>query len=140
MESLTYPRYSCNSSQVLLSYLTCALCSSPLSKTPFSPLVQVVKIEVDTAHFKGNYPESCVVEGCRAAKWATGMVGPLSAQVAQMGPWKVLLNRTKLGPHHRHFFAIAPSDAVTHVRLTMLPDGGISRLRVWCELADKASL
>eukprot|EP00047_Mylnosiga_fluctuans_P021076 m.100134 g.100134 ORF g.100134 m.100134 type:complete len:389 (-) comp8741_c0_seq2:2032-3198(-) len=100
----------------------------------------VVKLEVDTAHFKGNYPESCMIEGCQAKTWPTSMVGPQSAQMQAMGPWRVLVPRTKLSANSRHFFSVQPGEPVSHIRLTMFPDGGISRLRVHCLLPAQASL
>eukprot|EP00048_Salpingoeca_helianthica_P001390 m.48911 g.48911 ORF g.48911 m.48911 type:complete len:388 (-) comp11430_c2_seq1:66-1229(-) len=91
----------------------------------------VARIGVDTAHFKGNYPESCLIEGCSAPRWTTAQVGPRAAAAASMGPWTVLLPRTKLGPHQRHNFEVAAGPAVTHIRITIFPDGGVSRLRIY---------
>ncbi|MGE3164873.1 MAG: allantoicase [Planctomycetota bacterium] len=86
----------------------------------------VQRIEVDTAHFKGNYPESCSIDGCVADddRQVTG------ADVE----WIPLLPRKPLQADAQHFFAVEPSTAetrpVTHVRLCIDPDGGVGRLRV----------
>ncbi|MGB8508604.1 MAG: allantoicase [Pyrinomonadaceae bacterium] len=86
------------------------------------------RVEVDTAHFKGNFPESCSLEACRADELAEGAdVGTL--------PWKELLKRTRLQAHTRHFYEEelenAGDAAVTHVRFNIYPDGGVSRLRIY---------
>jgi allantoicase len=86
----------------------------------------VKSVEVDTNHFKGNYPESCWLEGISAGPEAT------EAELGQ-GAWTEIIPRTKLRGHTRHYFtdAIRNADKVfSHVRLWIHPDGGISRLRV----------
>ena len=51
--------------------------------------------------------------------------------------WTEILPRTPLKPHHRHFFSreLANAGPVSHVRLNIFPDGGISRLRVYGHVA-----
>jgi allantoicase len=85
---------------------------------------RVEKLEIDTAHFKGNYPESASLEGCREPRASLGELGESA--------WKELLPRTKLRAHTRHFFAkeLRSRGPFTHVRLRIYPDGGVSRLRV----------
>ena len=83
------------------------------------------RVEVDTSHFKGNFPESCSLEACSA-------IGESAPQLGSAG-WTEILARTKLQAHTRHFFedeikAIGP---VSHVRFNIFPDGGVSRLRVY---------
>ena len=85
-------------------------------------LGRVERIEVDTNHFKGNYPESCTLEGCRAAAGVADDLEGVS--------WEEILPRTKLGPHRRHFLTPAASGPFTHVRFNIYPDGGVSRLRI----------
>jgi allantoicase len=82
----------------------------------------IVRIEVDTDHFKGNAPESCAVEVSDAAT-----LGP--EQISE-APWTTLLPRTPLEPDARHCFELSAAPA-THVRLAIYPDGGIARLRVF---------
>jgi allantoicase len=47
--------------------------------------------------------------------------------------WKVLLPETRLQPHKEHQFEkeVVNGGPFTHVKLTIFPDGGISRLRLW---------
>jgi allantoicase len=88
----------------------------------------IKKIEVDTNHFKGNFPESCLIEGVHR----TGSVSP--EQLAdEFTPWAEILPRTKLSAHTRHVFArqLAAHGPITHARLSIFPDGGVSRLRLW---------
>jgi allantoicase len=92
----------------------------------------VRKIEVDTNHFKGNFPDSCRIEAIDAGGAIAGTVEACALQ-----PWRDLLPRTPLEAHRRHYFSkeLADLGPITHVRLSIYPDGGISRLRVHGELA-----
>ncbi|KAG8986046.1 Allantoicase, partial [Tulasnella sp. 427] len=80
------------------------------------------EVEIDTAHFKGNFPESCELHATR-----TGSTIPHDDVT-----WTPILSRTKLGPHRRHFFQLenVTDKIYSHVRLTIYPDGGIKRIRV----------
>jgi allantoicase len=88
---------------------------------------RVQRIEVDTNHFKGNYPDAASIEACRCEDDAS----------LERAAWQELLSRTKLHPHRRHFFSRDLHDVgvATHLRLNIFPDGGISRLRVYGTLA-----
>lgn len=87
----------------------------------------IQKIEVDTNHFKGNYPNTCALEGCDAP-------GASCADLTSpQTPWREILPKTKLQADTRHFFEreLSPLPHCTHLRLNIYPDGGVSRLRVW---------
>ena len=90
----------------------------------------VRKIEIDTNHFKGNYPGSASIDACMEP-------GADLAQ-AERASWMPLLPRTALRAHHRHFFAkeLLKSGPVSHLRLNIYPDGGVSRLRVYGTVAQ----
>ncbi|HEY6562795.1 MAG TPA: allantoicase [Polyangiaceae bacterium] len=82
-------------------------------------------IEVDTHHFKGNYPDRCALESIDAP-------GARITELVQAS-FRPLLPEVKLSAHARHFFRselVTPA-AATHVRLNVFPDGGVSRLRIW---------
>ena len=51
--------------------------------------------------------------------------------------WREVLPRTPLKPHHRHFYSreLVTIDQISHVRLNIFPDGGISRLRIYGHVA-----
>lgn len=89
------------------------------------------KVEVDTNHFKGNYPDLCSIEGCAAPGASTDELAGSATR------WSEILPKTKLQADTRHFFEreLSPVGNWTHVRLNIYPDGGVSRLRVWGTLA-----
>jgi allantoicase len=78
------------------------------------------RIEIDTTHYKGNYPDSCSVDA------AVCIGSPTSAT-----DWEEVLPQTKLGPDRTHIFDLRLAAPANCVRLNMYPDGGISRLRVF---------
>ena len=91
----------------------------------------VSKIEIDTNHYKGNYPDRASLEGCLAP-------GAARRSAARSAAWSVILPETKLSANKRHFFSgkqLQPVGAVSHVRLNIFPDGGVSRLRIHGTLA-----
>jgi allantoicase len=89
----------------------------------------ISRVEIDTNHYKGNYPDRASIEGLLAP-------GAPIATLAS-SDWTELLPQTKLRPHHRHLFSkeLRPIGPISHVRLNIFPDGGISRLRVHGTLA-----
>ena len=86
----------------------------------------VQRVEVDTAHYKGNFPESASLEGCLLREPVVDFAN------AHDIAWTELLPRTRLQADHRHFFEseLRAQGPFTHVRLKIFPDGGVSRLRV----------
>ncbi|GJQ75812.1 hypothetical protein Trydic_g17881 [Trypoxylus dichotomus] len=77
-------------------------------------------IDIDTKHFKGNYPDSAKLEGGVA----------VDGKIA----WKTILPTSKLSGHKLHRYA--NGDLLSHgpfgfVRVSIMPDGGISRLRLF---------
>jgi allantoicase len=85
------------------------------------------QVEVDTSHFKGNFPESCSLEACNAEGISDDSLTDLSV------PWTNVLARTTLQAHTRHLFdsELLDAGAVSHVRFNIFPDGGVSRLRIF---------
>ena len=81
----------------------------------------VDRIEVDTNHFKGNFPDTASIEGS-----------------IDGDRWSELLPRTKLHAHTRHFFVdeLEARGPFTQLRLNVFPAGGVSRLRVWGKATD----
>lgn len=91
----------------------------------------VSKIEVDTNHFKGNYPESCSID---ALSYPSRDLSAADIQSGRSLPWKEILPRTKLFAHKQHFFQNqlrTDGDSYDYIRLNIYPDGGISRFRVY---------
>lgn len=86
-------------------------------------------IEVDTAFFKGNYPDRCSVQ----AAYVSG--GTDQSLVTQSMFWKTLLPEQKLSMDNRHVFeSLNDLGPITHVRLNIFPDGGISRFRLFGQI------
>lgn len=94
----------------------------------------IKRLEVDTAHFKGNFPESCSLEACDIK--ASPVSDWNDPSIVASLPWTQVLARTKLQAHTRHFFEdeLERVGPVTHLRFNIYPDGGVGRLRVYCEL------
>jgi allantoicase len=88
---------------------------------------RIRRIEVDTAHFKGNYPDRCSIQAADVEG------GTEDSLVTQAMFWPSLLPEQKLQMDRLHDFEseIADIGPVTHVRLNIIPDGGVSRLRLW---------
>ena len=84
----------------------------------------VESVEVDTAHFKGNYPDRVSLE---AAMFADGDDAEHDSSV-----WQSLLPEAKLDMDKQHFFEdeLSSIGTVSHVRMSIYPDGGVSRLRL----------
>ena len=82
-------------------------------------------VEIDTAHFMGNFPESCELHAIQSHTNEPVLQVPDQE-------WIPILHRTKLGPHRRHFFQLenVSGKSFTHVKLTIWPDGGIKRVRI----------
>jgi allantoicase len=86
------------------------------------------QVEIDTAHFKGNFPNSCEMHGiCFDAVDSSRQIQTIKGE-----DWTLILPRTKLGPHRQHCLRLEDTEAkiYTHVKLTIYPDGGLQRIRV----------
>lgn len=89
------------------------------------------RIEVDTAHFKGNFPDRCALQ----AAFAPDV--PEAALVAQSQFWPTLLPEQPLRADAIQIFEseIQQLGPISHIRFNILPDGGVSRLRLFGALA-----
>ena len=92
---------------------------------------RIVSAEIDTAHFKGNFPDRVSLE---AALFPRG--GPVNADSSR---WKTLLPETRLGMDKQHRFVenLSRLGTVSHVRMSIYPDGGVSRLRLFGEAESR---
>ena len=85
----------------------------------------VCGVVIDTAFFRGNYPEGASIEGCEVE-------GTPSVDVL-MHPstvWRTILPQVPLKGDSRNLFATKDAGRLTHLRLNIFPDGGVARLRV----------
>ena len=91
----------------------------------------VERLEIDTAHFKGNYPDRCSVEAVKLTDQDDARL------LENATDWQPLMGEQKLEMDRIHTFdgnvinAIGP---VTHLRLSIYPDGGVSRFRAFGRL------
>ncbi|CAO1634174.1 unnamed protein product [Parajaminaea phylloscopi] len=92
----------------------------------------IVGFDVDTANFNGNEaPEVEIFGLCLASHDDETPHEGSAALLAEDPRWMPLLPRQACGPSQRHLFSIEPTSTVTHVKLNMIPDGGIARFRVY---------
>lgn len=86
---------------------------------------ELKRLLVDTAHFKGNYPDRCSVEGLL---WPQGKAFDPNAL-----PWETVLPEQKLSADAIHEFEseLTARGPFSHLRLNIYPDGGISRFRAF---------
>jgi len=89
---------------------------------------------LDTAHFKGNFPQSFSLQA--AALPVTLGGDPSATIVADSERWPELLPKQLLRADAEHLYEreLARAESlgpVSHVRLNIYPDGGVSRLRLF---------
>jgi allantoicase len=91
----------------------------------------IEEILVDTAYFKGNYPDCCSLQAADMGAATT------QSLITQSMFWQELLPEQKLemDQEFRYREEVNNIGPVTHVRLNIIPDGGISRLRLFGKLA-----
>lgn len=78
-------------------------------------------VVVDTSFFTGNYPPEISVEGAGIEGYVDPGADP---------DWTTLVPRSPAGGDQANAYLVTSSIRVTHVRLTIYPDGGVARLRV----------
>ncbi|GAA6060242.1 hypothetical protein JCM10212_003482 [Sporobolomyces blumeae] len=90
-------------------------------------------VDIDTGHFTGN-------ESPASGVWGA-FVEPGQSISEDSSLWRPLLPITPLGPAQRHLFVLpsGPSPPVTHLKLTMHPDGGIGRFRAYGHVVPRAT-
>lgn len=124
---------------ILVRHPETGLTDSPLSDWCILKLGQVAndgvaRIILDTKHFRGNYPESVLVEGCLAD----------DDEIADEDvEWFTLVPRGRMAPDSEHVYertknqVINGARPVSHVRVSIFPDGGVSRVRVYGAPGEK---
>jgi allantoicase len=83
-------------------------------------------VEIDTAHFKGNFPHQVSIQGAALVAEGDGHV------VSQSLYWPTLLEPQYLRADSEHRFQGELRDVgpISHVRVNIHPDGGLSRVRL----------
>ena len=88
----------------------------------------IKKLEIDTHHFKGNYPDTCSIQTANISKdISTNSIIKSSAK------WKILLKKAKLSANKKHIFKklLLKRNKENFLRINIYPDGGISRIRAF---------
>ena len=88
----------------------------------------VKNIEIDTAHFKGNFPDQASIQVI-----STSEIINVENIIKDSEKWDFILEKTKLKADSIHKFSLDLNSQkeATHVRLNIYPDGGVSRLRIF---------
>jgi allantoicase len=89
------------------------------------------RIELDTAHFKGNYPDTASVDAAVIKDEEGGVSSDVTMRT--IAEWKTVLAQTRLQPDHLHALeSELKADVIpSHVRVNIYPDGGVSRFRAF---------
>uniref|UniRef100_A0A7S2L5J2 Allantoicase domain-containing protein n=1 Tax=Leptocylindrus danicus TaxID=163516 RepID=A0A7S2L5J2_9STRA len=113
------------------------------------PTQRVERVLLDTAHFKGNYPESCMIEAGivstdnLSGSTSTNHDEALSSSLDGV-EWVPLLQRTKLAADSIFVYELIKGEledslsalnnrVVSYVRVHIFPDGGLSRVRIYAK-------
>ena len=92
----------------------------------------IERVEVDTAHFKGNYPDRVSLEAA--------MFGKDDEATPDSDAWQTLLPESRLKMDQQHYFeSLEDIGRVSHVRMSIFPDGGVSRLRLFGKVGGAES-
>jgi allantoicase len=89
---------------------------------------KINKIEIDTHHFKGNYPDSCSIQTAYIHKKKSN-----SIIIQKSKKWNLILSKTKLKANKKHIFKnkIMSKNKINFMKINIFPDGGISRIRAF---------
>jgi allantoicase len=88
------------------------------------------EIDVDTRFFTGNHPTGCRVDAC--------VLDPVADPTAAQ--WTTIVDTVALKSDSHNVFTIYDPRRYTHVRLHLLSDGGVARLRVHGEVIPDPAL
>lgn len=129
-----------------LSSCKCPGCRHPLTlhEPTRGAAGHLSHIVIDTANFKGNFPQYCELHAINSdsdipphpvshTPPSTCYPSENGALTTKEDEWTLVLPQVQLGPHREHYFQLegVGKGAFTHVRLTIFPDGGVKRVRVF---------
>ena len=88
----------------------------------------IKRLEIDTHHFKGNYPDTCSIQTANISKDLSN-----KSIVNNSKNWKIIINKSKLHAHKKHIFTkfLIKRSKENYLRINIYPDGGISRIRAF---------
>ena len=88
---------------------------------------RLLRVVADTHHFKGNFPDRLSLHGLDDA-------GASAFRIERRADWVTVFGETKAQADAVHEFSgaqLESSGPFTHLRLSVHPCGGVSRLRAW---------
>ena len=88
------------------------------------------EIDVDTRFFTGNHPTGCRIDAC--------VLDPVADPKAAQ--WTTVVDTVALKSDSHNVFTVDDPHRYTHVRLQLLSDGGVARLRVYGEVIPDPAL
>ncbi|KAK6527798.1 Allantoicase [Orbilia ellipsospora] len=111
---------------------------------------RISSVTIDTAHFRGNYPQRVQLEGLWHPDtevtpsntdngWTT-ILQPAKCKADHEHHFTVAGEKVQLGSHNREtngvtqegeLSEVTATKIFSHVKMTIIPDGGVSRLRVY---------
>lgn len=85
----------------------------------------IERVHIDTAFFKGNYPDRVSIQGI--------LQNDDAVSGAASSAWPLILPESKLEADCVHEFTtdILEHAAISHIRMNIFPDGGVSRLKLF---------
>jgi allantoicase len=92
-------------------------------------------VEIDTSYFVGNAPGWIRLQA--ADEQTAGPPERWADPAAGDSPWWEVLPRLRVQPDTRHRFLAGSTRPATHIRLDVIPDGGLARLRIHGEVAPE---
>ena len=93
---------------------------------------KIEKIEIDTAHFKGNFPAEVSIQ----AIYIKDATDPQLIPQSMFWPFLLQAQPMQMDYIHSYINEIIQHESISHIRVNMIPDGGISRIRLWGKFAN----
>ncbi|MER8485436.1 allantoicase [Mesorhizobium sp. M1322] len=95
----------------------------------------ITAVDVDTSFFTGNFPTTCMIEACGVE----GYPSPKELQSVDT-EWIEIVSRSPLKGDTHNRFEVSEKHRFTHIRLSVFPDGGIARLRIFGQVVPDPRL
>lgn len=93
---------------------------------------KIEKIDIDTAHFKGNYPAEVSIQ----AIYIEDATDPQLIPQSMFWPFLLEAQAMQMDHIHHYIHEILQHEKISHIRINMIPDGGISRIRLWGNIVN----
>ncbi len=99
----------------------------------------IKSFNVDTSHFTGNFAPGISIHGCSVPG---GTTDDRVVDGTAVSEWFELLSKNDLKGDSHNKFECNEKNPITHLKITLHPDGGIARLRAygeaWTEIRDSS--